>query len=131
MMKPSADSIAKPPRSRRGRVVLRTLDDLDGRTMASRRAFALVRAIEDDLGGSDRLATGEREIIKRSAVLGAMAEDLEARWLSGQEIDPGELCVLANCQRRLLEAVGLRRVPRNVTPSVAAYVAHLDAEDAA
>lgn len=111
----AADSVEKPARSRRGRVVLRTLSDLDGRTMASRRAFALVAAIEEDLGGTARLATGERQIIQRSAVLGAMAEDLEARWLSGQEIDPGELCVLANCQRRLFETLGLERRPKDVT----------------
>lgn len=51
-----------------------------------------------------------------------MAEDLEARWLGGQEIDPNTLCVIANCQRRLLEAVGLKRVSRDITPTLAAYL---------
>ena len=37
-----------------------------------------------------------------------MAEDIEARWLAGQSIDPNILCVLANTLRRLFEALGLR-----------------------
>jgi hypothetical protein len=47
---------------------------------------------------------------------------LEARWLSGEEIDPTIYCTLANAQKRLLELVGLRRLPRDVTPSLTDYL---------
>jgi len=56
-----------------------------------------------------------------------LAEHLEARWLSGEEIDPVLYCTLANAQKRLLESVGLRRVPRDVTPSLTDYLRSRDA----
>ena len=49
---------------------LLTLGQLDGRTVAAKSVRALIDAIEDDLGGSDRLSAGEREIVKRAAVAG-------------------------------------------------------------
>ena len=85
----------------RGKVRLLTLSDLDRRTSAARRAHDLIHAIHDDLGGEDRLATGERQIVQRAALLGVMAEDLETRWLGGEWIDPAALCTIGNAQRRL------------------------------
>ena len=96
---------------------LLTLADLDHRTTAARRAHDLIESIHTDLGGVDRLATGEQQIVQRAALIGTMAEDVEARWLAGQSVDPNILCVLANAQRRLFEALGLSRRSRNVTPS--------------
>jgi hypothetical protein len=52
-----------------------------------------------------------------------MIEDIEARWLSGQQLDVAAYCALVNVQRRLLTTVGLQRRPRDVTPDLAAYVA--------
>jgi hypothetical protein len=112
-----------------GKVRLLTLSDLDRRTSAARRAQELVKAIHTDLGGEGQLATGERQIIQRAALLGCLAEDLEARWLSGEPIDPGALCAIGNAQRRLFEAVGLRRQPRDVTPSLAQYVERMGAAE--
>jgi hypothetical protein len=66
----------------KSKVRLFTLSDLDKRTSAARRARELIDAIHSDLGGEDRLATGERQIIQRAALLGSLAEDLEARWLT-------------------------------------------------
>ena len=90
----------------------------------------LIEAIHADLGGVDRLATGERQIVQRAALLGTMAEDAEARWLAGQPIDPNVLCVLANAQRRLFETLGLSRRSKDVTPSVAQYIANIEKADA-
>jgi hypothetical protein len=75
-------------------------------------------------------ATGERQIIQRAALLGTLAEDLETRWLDGQQIDPGTLCAIGNAQRRLLEAVGIKRVPRDVTPKLSTYLAGVHTEAA-
>jgi hypothetical protein len=104
------------------KVRLLTLADLDQRTTAAKRAATLIKRITGDLGGQDRLATGEQQIIQRAAFLGVLAEDVESRWLLGEDIDATVLATIANAQRRLLESVGLKRVPRNVTPSVADYV---------
>ena len=113
-----ARSTGDPP----PKVRLLTLADLDHRTTAARRAHDLIESIHTDLGGVDRLATGEQQIVQRAALIGTMAEDVEARWLAGQSVDPNILCVLANAQRRLFEALGLSRRSKNVTPSVAEYV---------
>ena len=102
---------------------LLSLADIDRRTTAYRRTCDLIASIEGDLGGTDRLSTGERQIIQRAAVTGALIEDLEARWLAGEEIDPGLYATLGNAQRRLFETVGLRRVPRDMTPDLASYLA--------
>jgi hypothetical protein len=113
------------------KVRLLTLADLDRRTSAARRAHELIASIQTDLGGLDRLATGEQQLVQRVAMIGTMAEDLEAKWLMGEAIDPTTLCTLANSQRRLFESLGLRRVPTDVTPSVSDYVAHTNADEKA
>ena len=109
---------------------LLTLDQLDHRTAAAKRCRDLIAAIELDLGGSDRLSTGERQIIQRAAIIGAVLEDIETRWLAGEPIDPALYATLGNAQRRLLETIGLRRRARDVTPSVDEYVARLNGEAA-
>jgi hypothetical protein len=91
------------------------LADLDGRSTAYRRTCELIAAVEADLGGADRLSTGERQIVQRAALTGALAEDLEARWLAGEDIDPGAYSALANSKRRLFEAIGLQRRAKDVT----------------
>jgi hypothetical protein len=75
----------------------------------------LIASVEADLGGGDQLSTGERQIVQRAALTGALAEDLEARWLAGEEIDPALYATLGNAQRRLFEALGLSRRPRDVS----------------
>jgi hypothetical protein len=96
---------------------LRTLDDLDQRTNAVRSARRLITDLENDLGGADVLSAGMRELVKRFALVGALCEDLEARWVQGEKIDVGHYALLANAQRRLLATIGIDRRPRDVTPA--------------
>jgi hypothetical protein len=114
-----------------GKLRFLSLHDVDRRTAAYRKTVDLISAIEADLGGADRLSTGERQLIQRAAVTGAMLEDQEARWLSGKDIDPALYAALGNAQRRMFEAVGLRRQPRDVTPKLSSYLAGAPAEEAA
>jgi hypothetical protein len=100
----------------REKVRLLSLHDLDRRCSAYRKTVQIIEAIETEAGGHDRLTTGERQIIQRIGLLAALAEHQEANWLSGEEIDPALYCTIANAQKRLLEVVGLRRVPRDVSP---------------
>jgi hypothetical protein len=76
-----------------------------------------------DLGGSDRLTSGQRQLVQRAAVLGALIEDCEARWAGGATIEIGDYLSAVNVQRRVLSTLGLRRVPKDVTPTLAEYVA--------
>jgi len=113
----------------RPKVRLLTMADLDKRTTAAKRARDLIKKVTGDLGGQDQLATGECQIVQRAVLLGVMAEDIETRWLAGEDADPTVLATIANAQRRLFEAIGLKRVPRNMTPSVADYIEHIDKAD--
>jgi hypothetical protein len=110
-------------RQRKGRqlVRLKTLDALDSRTLAARRAQALVADLESDLGGPDNVTVAERQIVQHAGVLGAVIEHQEALWLAGDEVDETALLAAVNCQRRLLETVGLQRRARDVTPNIATY----------
>jgi hypothetical protein len=110
------------------KVRLLSLGDLDRRTAAYRRTNDLIEAIELDLGGADRLSTGQRALIQRAAVTAALAEHLETRWLAGEAIDPSLYCTVGNALRRLLETVGLTRVPRDVTGLGDLLAADLEAQ---
>jgi hypothetical protein len=100
------------------KVRLLSLHDLDRRTQAFRRAEALISAIEQDAGGAEHLTAGARQIIQRGAMLCVLAEHLETEWLNGKPVDPIILCTIANAQRRLLETVGLKRIPQTVGPTL-------------
>jgi hypothetical protein len=82
---------------------LRSIDDLDGRTHAARRARQLIGAIEEDLGGD--LTVSQRQLAQHAAILGAMLEDAATRWLSGETIDQSNYALLINAQRRILDAL--------------------------
>jgi hypothetical protein len=96
-----ADRPNKPASN--GKLRLMTLHDLDGRTLASRRAKELITTIEDDLGGD--LTVSQRQLVQHAAILGAMIESLAARWLLGEPIDQNTYAMLINAQRRVLAAL--------------------------
>ena len=73
-----------------------------------------------DLGGDQNVSEAERAIIRRAAVIITELERME-RDFALSEGAPGipELEMyqrMANTMRRLLEALGLQRRPRDVTP---------------
>src|SRR5215831_5167078 len=79
-----ADSTPIRPRShsRLGRLKLKTVADLDGRTRAARRARAVVAELVKALGGPDAVSPGQRQACERAGMLTAIAEDLAARQLA-------------------------------------------------
>jgi hypothetical protein len=91
------------------RLRLLTLDHIDGRCRAAKRTRELIAALELEAGGAAALTASEREMVKRAAITGALIEDLEARWIAGETIDPLVLATLGNAMRRMLTAVGLKR----------------------
>jgi hypothetical protein len=104
------------PAPKAGKLRLLTLGHLDGRTAAARRARELIEAIQTDLGGSDRLSEGERQLVQRAAVLGAYIESCEVKWLGGEAVDLADYLAAINAQRRVLATIGLERRSRDVTP---------------
>ena len=92
-------------------------------------------SMANHLGGEDMITTPETMIIRRIAVFEAEMRLMEAKIASERQAkrDPDEKYIdlysrLVNAQRRLLESVGMKRVPRTIVPSLEEYV-ELTAED--
>jgi hypothetical protein len=81
MLANNAEMPAEHPPVFRGKARLLTLDGMDGRTVAARRARELARGFEAELGGT--LTPTQRIAIERAAALTAIAEDAQARRLAG------------------------------------------------
>ena len=86
-------------------------------------------AMAQHLGGEDMITTPETLLIRRIAVFEAEMRLMEAKIASDRQAkhDPDEKYVdlysrLVNAQRRLLESVGMKRVPRTIVPSLEEYV---------
>lgn len=111
-----------------GKAKLLTLQQLDGRTVAAKRTRQIITDLESDAGGADHLSTAERQIIVRAAILAAYLESQETAWLKGEEIELGEYLAASNGLRRLLVTLGLKRTPRDITPTIEEWAARKVAE---
>jgi hypothetical protein len=63
------------------------VEPVDKRSAAARRFKDVLTAIVSDLGGPDRLSEGQKQLCRRCALLAVEAEKLEARSISGEDID--------------------------------------------
>jgi hypothetical protein len=97
------------------------LAGVDGRSLMARRFREIVTSIESDLGGD--MTEAQRHLIARAATLAIWAEAREADLAEGKEFDAGAYATIANAQRRLLSDLGLERRMRDITPSLADYIA--------
>jgi hypothetical protein len=115
------EAIVRGPSRQRSRVTNGTglfVDAGDGRGPWARRLRDVIDLHLADLGGADVVSEAEASIVRRAATLTIELERLEAKFSTGQA-PPGDLDLYqrtANSLRRLLEAVGLKRVARDVTP---------------
>jgi hypothetical protein len=102
------------------------LPGIDGRSPWCRRLKDLMGLLMSDLGGVDNTSEAERSIIRRAATLEVELEILEYRFASaGNGAQPEDLDLYqraAGNLRRLFEAVGVRRRPRNITPTLSEYI---------
>jgi hypothetical protein len=80
-----------------------TLASLDGRTKASRRAFAMIEQFTEQLGTAPTAI--QKLNMMHAATLGILMEDMETRALQGETIDPAVFATLLNAQRRTLKAL--------------------------
>jgi hypothetical protein len=116
-----ATRLLRHARTRQGRARLLTLDQLDQRSAACAAARELIATLSADLGGEDQLSAGEKQLVQRAALTGAIVADFEARWVAGQPVELGDYLAAVNVQRRVLATLGLRRRPRDVTPDPLDY----------
>jgi hypothetical protein len=132
----SAVDAQKPPRpDGRGRSRITNgkafVPGVDGRSTWVRRARDVQAQLVQDRGGAGLVSAAETLLMRRAAILEAELERLEGIFAAAGEADGGQLGLYqtcANTQRRLLEAIGLERHARDVTPSLEQYATHLRAQ---
>lgn len=104
------------------------LPGTDGRSALARRWRDIASQLTADIGGDPSEA--QSLIARRAATLGVWCEQCEAALTKGGSLDIVAFTTATNALRRLLTDLGLERRAKDITPSVAAYVAHLEAEEA-
>jgi hypothetical protein len=104
--------------TRRGRVSNGKTLFLDGDkgTKAERRFRDIAEAITADLGGADRLSEGQKQLIRRCALISVECEKMESRSVAGEDIDLDLFGTLSDRLGRTLHRLGLRRVPKVIDP---------------
>lgn len=94
-----------------------------GDTKWARRFRDVFAEIVSDLGGSDDLSEGQRQLARRAATISLACERLEARAVTGEEIDLETYGQLTDRLGRAFGRLGLKRVTTDVTPTLAEYLA--------
>jgi hypothetical protein len=106
------------------------LPGTDGRSAWARRLRDLISLHTADLGGQDAVSAAEASIIRRAATLTVELERLELLFATS-EARPEDLDLyqrMSNTLRRHLETTGLKRVPRDVTPTLSDYLKEASGE---
>jgi hypothetical protein len=110
----------------------------DGRSATARRFRDIYEDVAADLRGLDFLSEGQKQLIRRAALLSAECERQESLAARGERLPNGEIMwkekadflfdidryvVMTNSLRRVLETIGLERKSRDVTPDLRSYLA--------
>lgn len=88
----------------------------------ARRFANLVVGHVSDAGGRDMVSEGKFAIIKRASALECEIERLEAKLSNGEEVDLDVFGRACSHLRRLFEAVGMERRPKDITPDLNSYL---------
>ncbi len=99
------------------------LPGIDGRSPTARRYKDIANAILVDQGGADVCSESRKQLVRRFAAAAVLAERLEARLANGEEIDIQQHALLCSTLVRVAQRIGINRIPRDVTPSLAEYLA--------
>lgn len=124
---PEASPAVTAPKTHRSRVTngKTLLAGVDGRSLWARRFRDLLNLHIADLGGEDAITEAERAILRRAAALMTELERLEVQFANSEGADADSLDLYSRTAgnlRRLLEAVGLGRRSKDVTPSLSQYL---------
>lgn len=90
----------------------------DAKSAWSRRFHDLVVGHVADLGGADLLSEAQFSLIRRAAAIETELERLDAQLSRNEPVDMDSYARVAGHLRRLFETIGLKRVPRNVGPTL-------------
>jgi hypothetical protein len=89
--------------------------------LAVRRFRDLMSGIASDLGGRDQLSTGEMQLARRAAYLCAHLEIME-QHPAPSTADLAIYGTLTSHLARTFKLLGLKRQPRDVTPTLQSYL---------
>jgi hypothetical protein len=98
------------------------LDQVDGRSALYRRYRDVANSILYDQGGIDRCSESRKHLIRRFAAAAVLSEQIETKIVNGEQIDITEFAQLSSTLVRIVNHLGLDRVPRDVVPSLAEYL---------
>ncbi|MCP8893919.1 hypothetical protein KYK29_03185 [Shinella daejeonensis] len=98
-----------------GKLRLRTLSDLDGRSTAYKIAAGLRDDMIADAGGVDALSAVKVKLVESVATMTAVIEHYHSLILSGDTTVPlGELATLTNTRNRTAQLVGLGKASKTL-----------------
>jgi hypothetical protein len=128
---PHSNRAAEPKAYGRSRITNGSalLPNVDGRCAWVRRCKDVIAAHVADLGGIDNTSVAERSIVRRAAVMTTELEMLEEKFASAGHATTSDLDLYiraAGNLRRLLEAIGLERRTKDVTPDPLDYARQYD-----
>src|SRR5664280_2338987 len=125
------DADARPPATRSAVTNGRRLHvAAPGDSAWGRRFRDVLAEIVSDLGGSDRLSEGQRQIARRCAMLAVECEKIEGHAVADEAIDLETYGQLTDRMGRAFQRLGLKRVAKNV-PTLEQHMAALMAVRAA
>jgi hypothetical protein len=128
----SASSAAMKPKSARTNGNRVFAIGGDGRGAWARRHRDIAELHLADIGGEAHASEAMASLCRRASTIEVSLEQMEARLSEGDEkVDLDLYNRLAGNLRRILESIGLKRVPRDVTLSLRDILAEHAAEDAA
>jgi hypothetical protein len=117
--------MTEPAKRNLSRITNGAIVDGDGRSAWARRMRDVIVLHLGDLGGEDNVSEAEKSIIRRVAALTCELERMESLFAEFGEASPEQLDLYqrtAGNMRRLLEAVGLERRSKDVTPTLEEYL---------
>jgi hypothetical protein len=102
------------------------LPDVDGRSVIARRYRDITSAILIDQGGADQCSESRTQLIRRFAAA-VLAEQMESRLANGETIDIQQHATLSSTLVRLAQRIGIDRIAKDITPSLADIAAEIEA----
>jgi hypothetical protein len=82
----------------------------------------LLFGIVADLGGHDAVSTGQYQLARRCAQISVLCEVMEKKAADGEPFDVTGYSQLTGQLSRALRVLGLKRQPRDTTPSLRDYL---------
>ena len=107
------------------------LPNVDGRSLVARRYRDILSALISDAGGAEQLSAVGLHLRRRFSATCALADDMEARSVNGEQIDVTQHALLVSSSVRLARQIGVARIPKNITPTLDEYLQRRSTVEAA